>query len=131
MASRSRNPRGALAGLNVLIVEDEMMIALAIEDMLHDLGCEVVKASRVKKALQLVATTTLAGAILDINVAGEMVFPIARVLRERGIPFVFSSGYGIGKLPPDLSDVSMLSKPFEEKELGPLLTKTFTSILKG
>lgn len=131
MTPHNPEPPGSLAGLTVLVVEDEMMIAMAIEDMLRDLGCEVVKASRIKRALQLAATTGLDGAILDINVAGEMVFPIARILRERGIPFVFSSGYGMGKLPPDLRDVPMLPKPFHEEELGPLLARTFASIPNG
>jgi DNA-binding response OmpR family regulator len=103
------------------------MLATMIEDMLRDLGCEVVKAARVRKGLQLAATGELAGAILDINVNGEMVFPIARLLRERGIPFVFSSGYGAGKLPVEFCGVPLLSKPFEEDELEPLLIKTFAA----
>ena len=107
------------------------MLATMIEDMVRDLGCDVIKAARVKKGLQLAATAGLAGAILDINVGGEMVFPIARLLKERGIPFVFSSGYGVGKLPPEFRGVPLLSKPFEEDELEPLLVKTFAAAARG
>ena len=108
-----------------------MMLAAMLEDMVRDLGCNVVKAGRVKKGIQLAATPGLSGAILDINVGGQMVFPIARLLRQRGIPFIFSSGYGTGRLPPEFHDVPMLSKPFEEPELEPLLVKMFASAAKG
>jgi DNA-binding response OmpR family regulator len=108
-----------------------MMLATMIEDMLRDLGCDTIKAGRVKKGLPLAETADLAGAILDINVGGEMVFPIARLLRQRGIPFIFSSGYAKAKVPAEFHGVPMLSKPFEEKDLEPLLVKMFASGRKG
>lgn len=125
MAMASPKPHKALTGLLVLIVEDDMMVAMMLADLVRDLGCEVVKAARVAKGLRLAATAALDGAILDINVAGETVFPVARELRQRGIPFIFSSGYGTGGLPPEFRGIPMLSKPFEETALGPLLAETF------
>ena len=108
-----------------------MMLATMLEDMLRDLGCNAIKAGRVRKGIQLAETADLAGAILDINVNGEMVFPIARLLRQRGIPFIFSSGYAKAKVPVEFHGVPMLSKPFEEQELEPMLVKMFASGRKG
>jgi CheY-like chemotaxis protein len=103
------------------IVEDEMIVAMMLEDMLMDLGCEVIKAARVAKAIHLVATEEIDGAILDVNVAGETVYPVANELRGRGIPFIFSSGYGVRGLAPEYRDRPTLSKPFLQEELAPLL----------
>src|SRR5271155_2223369 len=94
----------SLAGMRILVVEDEMMVAMMLEDMLTDLGCEVIKAGRVAKAFQLIATGGIDCAILDINVAGEPVYPVAQELEELGIPFIFSSGYGAGGLAAKYSD---------------------------
>ena len=111
----------SLAGLRILVVEDEMMVAMVLEDMLTGFGCDVVKAARVAKAIHLIATDRIDGAILDVNVAGEPVYPVARALQTRGIPFIFSSGYGAGGLPSEYRDCPTLSKPFHENELAPLL----------
>jgi DNA-binding response OmpR family regulator len=81
--------------MRILIVEDEMTIAMLIEDMLTDLGHEVAGlAMRLPQAVNLAATTSLDFAILDINLDGRMSFPVADILRERGVPFIFASGYG-------------------------------------
>jgi CheY-like chemotaxis protein len=111
----------SLTGMRILIVEDEMIVAMMLEDMLIGLGCEVVKAGRVAKAMHLVVTGEIDGAILDVNVAGEPVYPVANELRGRGIPFIFSSGYGVEGLAPEYRDRPTLSKPFQESELAPLL----------
>ena len=112
---------GSLAGKRVLIVEDEMMVAMVLEDLLTELGCIVVKAGRVMKAVRFVANTELDAAILDVNVAGEPVYPVAHELQERGIPFIFSSGYGVGGLAPEYRNCPMLSKPFQLEQLAPTL----------
>lgn len=117
----------SLAGMRILIVEDEMMVVMVIEDMLTDLGCEVVKAGRVAKAIHLAATEEIDGAILDVNVAGESVYPVANELRERGIPFIFSSGYGATGIAPEYRDHPALSKPFVQSELVPLLADAIRS----
>jgi DNA-binding response OmpR family regulator len=125
MAKTERAPIEVLAGLLVLIVEDEMLLAFALEDLVHALGCVVVKAARLRKGLELARTAALDGAILDINLAGEEVFPVARELRRRSIPFLFSSGYGEAAVPEEFRDSPMLPKPFEPGDLGPLMVKTF------
>ena len=84
-----------LAGLRILIVEDEAMIALLIQDVLEEIGSVIVgPASRIPAALDLIAAEAVDLAVLDLNLAGQPVYPVAEVLADRGIPFVFITGYG-------------------------------------
>lgn len=102
-----------VAGLRVLIVEDEGAVALMLEDLLEDLAF-IVAASFPRLAPAWAALDAIAFdfAVLDVNVAGEMSFDFARALIQRGIPFVFSTGYGTGSLPADLQGAVVLTKPF-------------------
>lgn len=106
--------------LRILVVEDEMTIALLIEDMLLDLGHEVAGlAMRLPQALHLARTAEIDFAILDINLDGCLSFPVAELLRERGIPFIFASGYGSAGLEdPWRGNVAVMTKPFELKDLA-------------
>lgn len=100
-------------GLRVLIVEDEIIIALDLADMMADLGHTVVKiANRVESGLEFAANGIVDLAILDMNVRDELSFPIAVVLRERDIPFIFASGYGKRGLIEGFKDAHVLSKPY-------------------
>lgn len=102
-----------LTGLRVLLVEDEGGVALLLENMLEELGCELVgSVARISRAMEAARSRPLDFAILDVNVAGETSFDLARSLRERGTPFVFSTGYGASGLPADLADCAVLAKPF-------------------
>lgn len=102
----------------ILVVEDEAMIATIIEDVLSDLGCEVVgPVAKLESAIQLAREEALDGAILDVTIRGGKVFPAAEILRERGIPFVLSTGYGDWALPDDLLGQHRLTKPFNSAEL--------------
>lgn len=85
----------------ILIVEDEMLVAMMLEDRLEAGGYIVIKASRLSRGLELAESEPIDVALLDINLAGTESFPIAAMLRCRGIPFVFSSGYGADGLPAD------------------------------
>src|SRR5690606_6133898 len=81
-----------LEGLKVLVVEDEMMVSMLIEDMLGDLGCEVIgPASRLEEAIALANETELDCAVLDVNLGGQPIFPLADLLREKGAPFAFAT----------------------------------------
>lgn len=103
----------------VLLVEDEGVIALLIESMLTDLGHQVVgPVPRLAKALEVAQSETFDLAILDVNLNGSPSFPIAHRLRERGIPFVFATGYGSPGLPGEFSDIAVLQKPFKVKQLA-------------
>ena len=99
--------------LRILVVEDEMMIAFFIEDCVVELGHQVVgPASRVTQAQCLIEAESFDLALLDVNVAGEEVYPIASLLKARGIPFVFLSGYGSRGLRDEWVNCPMLPKPF-------------------
>ncbi|HEV7122319.1 MAG TPA: response regulator [Rhodanobacter sp.] len=120
----SEKPSG-VRGLRILMVEDEMLLALSLEDMLRLLGCEVVKAARLHKALKLVDTEKIDGALLDVNLDGESVYPVAAELDRRGIPYAFMSGYGSDMLDADYRDRPALLKPFVADEMERVMVATF------
>lgn len=107
-----------LSGRRVLVVEDETLVAMTIEDMLADLGLVVAASvTSVGAAVTAIADHAIDCAILDINLDGERVFPVAEVLRTRAIPFVFSTGYGTYGLREDFRDVAVLTKPYRRADL--------------
>ena len=106
----------------ILLAEDEMMLAMMLEDRLNASGYNVVKAARLAKCMQLAESAPIDLAILDINLAGEESFPVATVLRRRGIPFVFSSGYGGDDIPEAWRNETVLQKPYDARELTAALT---------
>ncbi len=102
-----------LAGHRILLVEDEMLVSMLIEDVVKELGCEVVgPAADRDVALSLAETEDVDVALLDVNLGGEPVFPVADVLRTRGVPFAFISGYGQNGVADRYADVPTLAKPF-------------------
>ncbi len=105
----------------VLLAEDEMMVAMMLEDRLEHFGYEVIKAARFTACLALAESAPIDLAILDINLAGELSFPVAEVLRRRGIPFVFSSGYGDDGLPTAWKGEKILQKPYDTNQLIAML----------
>jgi CheY-like chemotaxis protein len=108
--------------LRILIVEDEMLVAMNIEDMLLDLGHEVAGlASRLAPALALAAEAEIDAAVLDVNLAGEHSFPVADLLDKRGIPFLFATGYGLGGIEERYRGRTVLQKPFRLADLGAAL----------
>ncbi|MBY2968132.1 response regulator [Rhizobium leguminosarum] len=112
-----------LSGIRVLIVEDEGFVALLIEDMLQDLGCETVASvAGLQEACAIAETAEIDLAVLDVNLAGQHSFPVAEVLRERGVPFLFSTGYGTSALPSEFSGCPVLAKPFSAKAFEQTLT---------
>src|SRR5262245_32932475 len=114
-ASASRASANELKGLRVLVVEDESMVSMLMEDMLHELGCTVVGVvARFDEALQRATNgPTFDVALLDVNLNGKQTFPIAEVLAARGVRFIFATGYGEGILPRSLQGGPILQKPFE------------------
>jgi CheY-like chemotaxis protein len=118
-----------LAGLRVLIVEDEALIAMLIEDFLTDLGCVVVEvAGTLARGLEIASDRDLRidGATLDINLGGEQVFPVADVLRSRGVPFVFATGYGVHGLIPRYAGYPVIAKPFGLEPLREAVLSAWT-----
>ena len=107
-----------LNGLRILVVEDEAAISLLLEDMLLDFGCEVVgPAARLTAALDIAHRESLDLAILDVNVAGEPVYPVVEALEARKVPFVFSTGYGSAGIRDLYRDRPVLQKPFAQHDL--------------
>lgn len=107
-----------LNGTRILVVEDEAAISLLLEDMLLDFGCELVgPAARLATALELARKEAIDLAILDVNVAGEPIYPVAEALAERGVPFVFSTGYGSAGIKDAFRDRPVLQKPFAQHDL--------------
>jgi CheY-like chemotaxis protein len=117
----------ALTGKRVLVVEDEALGAMMLEDMLGSLGCEVVGvAARLDVALQQAQTATIDIATLDVNLAGQMSYPVAVMLRSRNIPFVFATGYRSIALPAELKDAVVLAKPYSEVQLETALLRSLS-----
>ncbi len=114
-----------LSGRRVLIVEDESLVAMLLETILEDMGCTPVgPASTVDEGMALAAGgDALDAALLDVNVAGRQVFPVAQALKDRGVPFVFSTGYGEGGLPDEWRGQCTIQKPFTEAAVRDALMK--------
>jgi CheY-like chemotaxis protein len=112
----------------VLVVEDELMIRMLLEDMLGDLGYAVAAAvGRVAEAVPLAREAQFDLAILDVSLNGEPVYPVADILRERGLPFVFSTGHGSGALVDDYRRHPVLQKPYELERLDKALAGLLAS----
>jgi CheY-like chemotaxis protein len=113
-----------LDGRRVLVVEDEMMIAMLVEDMLGELGCVVVgPVNTLADALELAGSATVFdAALLDVNLAGQPVFPVADAVRAKGVPAIFSTGYGDAGLREVDRGAQVLQKPFRVGDLARALT---------
>jgi CheY-like chemotaxis protein len=107
-----------------LVVEDEGAVGMLLEDMLTDLGYEVVEvAARLAEGLGKAEKETFDCAILDVNLDGRPSFPIAEALCRRGIPFLFVTGYGSKGIDPNFAAHPVLAKPFLQRELAAALSK--------
>lgn len=114
----------SLAGVRVLLVEDEMMVAMLIEEALQELGCKVVgPISRLDSAAVTLDAERFDCALLDINLRGEAVYPVAEQLTRRGVPFGFVTGYGSADVDASFADRPVLYKPFAVDELAAVLAR--------
>ena len=108
--------------LNILIVEDEPLISMMLEDFLLSLGHQVSAiCETVGEALAAVDSMTFDVAILDVNLKGESVWPVAARLREEGIPFVLASGGHVDPPPPEFTAVPMIDKPYTIDRVTPAI----------
>lgn len=107
-----------LQGIRVLVVEDEAAISMLLEDMLLDFGCDVVgPAARLATALEMAGSESFDVAILDVNVAGEPIYPVAEAIAKRDLPLVFSTGYGGAGIREPFRDRPVVQKPFSQSDL--------------
>jgi DNA-binding NtrC family response regulator len=110
-------------GIRVLLVEDDPMICLLFEDMLLEFGCEIIgPACDVARAADLARRHVgIDVAILDVNLAGQVVFPVADILAERGVPFLFATGMGADSLPAHWQAYQTVQKPMTIAQLAAAL----------
>jgi CheY-like chemotaxis protein len=110
---------GIAAGKRILVVEDELMIRMLLQDMLADLGHTLAgEAGRLDEALALAKRGEFDVAILDVNLNGQPISPVVEVLVERGLPFVFATGYGARGVPEPYRQTPTLQKPFQADALA-------------
>lgn len=122
------SPETGLEGRRILLVEDEVLVAMLIEDILTDFGCAVVgTASRLEDALKSAREEMMDIALLDVNLAGKRSFPVADILAERGVPFLFVSGYGEQGLEAPHQNRPVIQKPFSPE----LIAEALLNVLKG
>jgi CheY-like chemotaxis protein len=106
------------AGKRILIVEDEAMIRMLLADMLGELGYTVAaEAGHIDEALTAAKTCEFDLAILDVNLAGRTIAPVAEILAARSLPFVFATGYGLDDLPEGFRGRPTLRKPYQLETL--------------
>lgn len=105
--------------VSVFILEDETLVLFNLEDILAELGCRVVgPAMRLDQAEALLAEASEAdAAILDVNIGGNPVFPLAARLKEAGVPLIFATGYGAAGLPAEWQGSPVLQKPYTSEEV--------------
>jgi DNA-binding response OmpR family regulator len=109
---------GVLSGLRILVVEDEAIIAWGLADSLESHGCEVVgPAYDLAQAEQLSRDQALNGAILDVNLGSDKVFPVADTLAEGHVPFCFVTGFGVAALRPQDLGRPILQKPVDPESI--------------
>ena len=121
--SAMRPPRGS-----VFLVEDEVMIRMMVADMLEELGFAVAaEAGDIDDAIRLAETAYFDLAILDVNVNGKIISPVAEVIEMRKRPFIFATGYGSSGLPEEYRDRPALQKPFQLETLGKMIDTTLRS----
>lgn len=102
----------------ILVVEDEYLIRMLLEDMLSDLGYEIAGAvGTIAEASDLATKAQFDVAILDVNLDGKEIYPVADILSSRGVPFIFVSGYGEGSLAEPYRGRPSLQKPFQAEQL--------------
>lgn len=123
------DPRSqSLHGLRILVAEDEMLILMQIEDMLDELGCELVaRASTVAAALAAIENNALDGALLDMNLRRESIQPAAEKLLARNVPFLLVTGYaGRSGDTPIFANAPRLTKPLTREALSTAMVNAFT-----
>ena len=116
----------------ILIVEDEPLIAMMLEDFILSLGHDVAgPCETVAEALSTIASKQFDLAILDVNLKGENVWPVATALRERGIPFVLASGGHVEPPPPEFADTPMIEKPYTIDRVSPIIDAALARLAAG
>jgi len=112
----------SLEGMNILAVEDEMLVAMMLEDILDNAGCNAIVVGHLDQALVLAQERDLDAAILDENLHGMRSYPVANALIARAIPFIFATGYGETSLRDLYPGRAVIAKPYRDREIIAALT---------
>jgi DNA-binding response OmpR family regulator len=116
------------SGGSVFLVEDEVMIRMMVVDMLAELGYRVAaEAGEINEAIRLAQCSEYDFAILDVNVNGKVISPVAELIKARNRPFIFATGYGSAGLPEEFRDRPALQKPFQIETLAQMIDATLKS----
>ena len=119
-----RETAKALADIRVALIEDEALVVMLLEDMLSELGCQVIGiASHLNEAVQLAGCTDADVAIVDVNLGGQDAYAVAERLAARDIPFVFATGYGREGLRAGFAGQPTLQKPFRLEDLRRVISE--------
>ena len=115
-------------GGSVFLVEDEVMIRMMVADMLEELGYRIAaEAGEISEAIRLAQSIDFDLAILDVNVNGKVISPVADLIKARNRPFIFATGYGSSGLPKEYRDRPSLQKPFQIETLARVIENTLKS----
>jgi CheY-like chemotaxis protein len=114
----------AINGQQIMIVEDEALVAMILEDQLQEIGLSIVATcASVAEAMKAIERNSPDAAILDVNLGGQLVYPVADRLMDLGIPFVFVTGYGRESIDRRYQSIQVLEKPVERQVLESVFTK--------
>src|SRR5579863_10420708 len=116
------------SGGSVFLVEDEVMIRMMVADMLAELGYSIAaEAGEISEAIRLAQSAQFDLAILDVNVNGKVISPVADLIKARNRPFIFATGYGSSGLPAEYRDRPALQKPFQIESLAKMIDTALRS----
>jgi DNA-binding NtrC family response regulator len=117
-----------IEGRCFLILEDEAIVAFALEDMIDDAGGRSICAERLDQAFELIETSSFDAAILDVNVHDRQSYPVAEALAAKGIPFIFATGYGDTLHPEAFAAIPTVGKPYVFEEIERALQRAQASV---
>src|SRR6202042_2358575 len=116
------------SGGSIFLVEDQVMIRMMVADMLEELGYSIAAESgEIGDALKLAQSVEFDLAILDVNVNGKVISPVAELISARNRPFIFATGYGSSGLPEEFRDRPALQKPFQLETLARMIDAALKS----
>jgi CheY-like chemotaxis protein len=121
---RKPEAKASLSGKRILVVEDSPVVAPFTADVLGELGCEVVgPAPNMAAARELIEGEAIDGALMDVHIRGERVFPLCDLLESRAVPFILTSGYADWQIPEKLESRPRLQKPYTIEQVEKALAK--------